>query len=109
MHIHFIEIPAPDLAAAKQFYGEVFGWTFQDYGGNYVDFHGAGIEGGFDPRGTPARQGALIVLLAADLDAAEAKVTAAGAPIVARHSFPGGRRFHFVDPNGQELAIWQKD
>lgn len=107
---HYIELPSTDNAAMKAFYGDVFGWTFQDYGPTYVAIHGAGVEGGFDAdSGTrkPSAQGALIIIYSKDLEASEAAVKATGAEITAPiFSFPGGRRFHFKDPSGNELGIW---
>ncbi|MCA9591245.1 MAG: VOC family protein [Myxococcales bacterium] len=108
MKIDFIELAAPDLEAAKKFYGAAFGWTFKDYGGHYADFEGAGISGGFNPQRKPSRDGSLVILYADDLAAAERAVVAAGGEIGAHHEFPGGKRFHFVDPLGNELAVWTK-
>lgn len=111
MRIDYVELPAVDLAAMKAFYGDAFGWTFEDWGPgpDYVSFSDAGLEGGFRPvESAPPRGGALVILLTDDLEAAEAAVTAAGGAIVERHEFPGGRRFHFTDPSGNELAVWTK-
>ncbi len=108
MKIDFIELAAPDLEAAKKFYGAAFGWTFTDYGGRYTDFAGAGISGGFNPQRKPSRDGSLVILYADDLEAAERAVVAAGGEIGAHHEFPGGKRFHFVDPLGNELGVWTK-
>lgn len=108
--IHYIELPATDLDAMKAFYGGVFGWTFTDYGPSYAAFHGAGIEGGFDAdtgRRKPSDMGALVVLYSDDLPASLQSVEAAGAKITAPiFEFPGGKRFHFMDPSGNELAMW---
>lgn len=105
--IHYIEIPGPDLDTMKAFYGKAFGWSFQDWGPDYVSFDGAGVEGGFNPRRPPARgAGSLVILRAGDLEAAEAAIVEAGGTVTDRHEFPGGRRFHFVDPCGNELAVW---
>lgn len=104
--IDYIEFPATDIAATKQFYHEAFGWTFEDYGPDYSSFSDSRIAGGFT-KAEAVGKGALIVLFAEDLEACEAKVKSAGAPIVKPiFSFPGGRRFHFSDPNGNELAVW---
>jgi hypothetical protein len=74
-----------------------------------VEFHSGDRVGGFNvERKVVAIGGPLIVLTAADLDAMETKVRAAGAEILSRHEFPGGRRFHFRDPNGNEIAVWTK-
>ena len=107
--INYIELPVTDLAASKAFYTAAFGWTYVDYGPSYAAFQGAGIDGGMDAASdrTPSKSGALVVLLAKDIDAAQAKVEKAGGTItVPIFSFPGGRRFHFSDPSGNELAVW---
>ena len=107
--LDYVELPAPDIAATKRFYGAVFGWKFTDYGPDYVAFVAAGREGGFNAeRRVISGGGPLIVLYANDLDAMEKKVREAGAEITEHHQFPGGRRFHFRDPNGNELAAWTK-
>jgi predicted enzyme related to lactoylglutathione lyase len=111
-HINYVEFPASDIQRAKQFYGRVFGWAFQDWGEEYVIFnHGtAGIDGGF--RKTAERQGSgapLVVLYSADLKATEAAIVAAGgAVVVPTFEFPGGRRFHFTDGVGNTLAVWSE-
>ena len=107
--LDYIELPAPDVAATKKFYGAAFGWTFVDYGPDYVEFDSSGRKGGFNAeRKVVSSGGPLVILYASDLDAMEAKVRAAGAEITERHEFPGGRRFHFRDPNGNEIAVWTK-
>ena len=104
--IDYIEFPATDIAATKKFYSAAFGWTFEDYGPEYTSFSDTRIAGGFTTA-EKTGHGALIVLYAGDLEASEKAVKAAGAPIVKPiFSFPGGRRFHFTDPNGNELAVW---
>jgi hypothetical protein len=105
--IDYIELPVTDVALAKRFYGAVFGWTFEDYGPDYTSFHDGRLGGGFRKENKVARGGPLVVLYAADLAALEAKVTRAGGKVVrATFEFPGGRRFHFTDPSGNELAVW---
>ncbi|KZL06746.1 Glyoxalase-like domain protein [Pseudovibrio axinellae] len=107
--INYIEFPLNDPASTKQFYETIFGWTFQEWGPKYLSFSGAGIDGGFNGEdGTPVTSpGTLVVLFSNDLAAALTQVKAAGARITREiYSFPGGRRFHFCDPNGNELAIW---
>ncbi len=107
--VDFFEIPVLDLEGAKAFYGAAFGWTFKDWGGEYADIQGAGLAGGLRlVQQRPTTSGPLIILCSNDLDGSERAVTAAGATIVARHEFPGGKRFHFVDPGGCELAVWTK-
>lgn len=106
-YLDYIELPGPDIPATKRFYGSVFGWTFTDYGPDYVAFECNGRTGGFNAeRRVVASGGALVVLFAADLDTMEAKVRAAGVEILSHESFEGGRRFHLRDPNGNEIAVW---
>jgi predicted enzyme related to lactoylglutathione lyase len=107
--LDYIELPATDILATKRFYGGVFGWTFTDYGPDYVAFEVAGRQGGFNAGRKPvASDGPLVVLYANDLDAMEASVRKTGATILSRETFEGGRRFHFRDPNGNEIAVWTK-
>lgn len=109
LRVDYVEFGAPDLAAMKAFYGAVFGWSFTDYGPDYVAFADGRLNGGFTTRAKPARGGALVVMYANDLEAVEAAVKKAGGAIVKPiFSFPGGRRFHFADPAGNELAVWSE-
>jgi len=108
-YLDYLELPARDVAAMKKFYGAAFGWSFVDYGPDYVEFDSGGRKGGFNAeRKAVASGGALIVLYAGDLDAMEGKVAAAGGEITEHHSFPGGRRFHFRDPSANEIAVWSE-
>src|SRR4051812_15523992 len=105
--IDYIEFPATDVAAAKKFYSNVFGWTFQDFGDDYASFNCGNLTGGFTTHATVARGGALVVLFAKDLTAMQRKVVDAGGGISREiFEFPGGRRFHFTDISGNELAVW---
>ena len=105
--VDYVEFPATDIAGTKTFYHGLFGWTFEDYGPDYTSFGDGRIAGGFEKRDRAAGGAPLVVIYAADLEGFEAKVRAAGGAIVKPiFSFPGGRRFHFNDPNGNELAIW---
>jgi predicted enzyme related to lactoylglutathione lyase len=106
--IDYIELAVTDLAAAKQFYGAAFGWRFTDYGPGYAGIQGEGREpGGFREEEAVQPGGPLVVLYSTDLDATLKAVRAAGGRIVKEpFSFPGGRRFHFADPSGNELAVW---
>jgi predicted enzyme related to lactoylglutathione lyase len=105
--IDYIEFPATDIAATKAFYGAVFGWTFEDYGPAYIAFHDGRLAGGFTTGAAVQPNGVLVVCYADDLEATLARVRAAGGRIVKDiFSFPGGRRFHFTDPNGNELSVW---
>jgi predicted enzyme related to lactoylglutathione lyase/uncharacterized protein YciI len=105
--VDYVEFVAPDLAAAKAFYAAAFGWQFTDYGPDYTSFADGRLSGGFRRGERAAATHPLIVIYARDLEATETKVRAAGGRIsTATHTFPGGRRFHFTDPNGTELAVW---
>ena len=106
--LDYLEMPGGDLTVLKAFYGQTFGWTFVDYGPDYAAFN-EGLDGGFYAEGATPPPAPLPVLYAKDLDAMVAKVTAAGASITRPiFGFPGGRRFHFRDPAGNELAIWSE-
>jgi predicted enzyme related to lactoylglutathione lyase len=109
-HINYIEFAATDLEATKGFFEEVFGWEFQDYGPDYLAFNNAGVEGGFFRSKLASRTdsgGALVVLFCASLEEAVANVQEKGGVITkAIFEFPGGRRFHFTEPSGNELAVW---
>lgn len=105
--VDYIEFQAPDLEAVKAFYSSAFGWSFTDWGPEYVSFEDGRLAGGFRRGDSMGRGGALVVLYATDLEAVEADVRAAGGEVVVDiFSFPGGRRFHFTDPAGNELAVW---
>lgn len=110
--INYLELPSLDPAASKAFFSAVFGWRFVDYGPDYLAFFDAGLEGGFyraSQVATPAQGAALVVLHSNDLAQSLAAVQAAGAVIVKDiFSFPGGRRFEFLEPGGNQLAIWSQ-
>lgn len=104
--IDYIEFPATDIAATKAFYERVFGWKFTDYGPDYTSFDDGRLTGGFTTA-AHGKGGVLVVIYASDLEAVEAQVRQAGGVIVKEiFEFPGGRRFHFTDPSGNELAVW---
>ncbi|XZG70333.1 VOC family protein [Chitinibacteraceae bacterium HSL-7] len=108
--IDYIEFPAADLAKAQRFYNYVFGWTFTDYGPDYCAFDDGRLQGGFyraSASSTTASGAALVVLYTEELEDTQARVAAAGGIICKPiFSFPGGRRFQFLDPVGNELAVW---
>ena len=109
MKIDYIELSSFDFAATRAFYEAAFGWGFEAWGDDYLAFSGAGLDGGFRKTAEPPpRGGALVILYADDLPVAERAVAQAGGTITAHHDFPGGRRFHFTDPTGNELAVWTK-
>ena len=111
LRIHYVELPSADLARSRAFYGAAFGWSFTDHGPDYLAFSDGRLEGGFARADavSPAPGGVLVILRARDLDAARAAVAAAGGRILTEpYAFPGGRRFHFADPDGHELAVWSE-
>lgn len=106
MKIDYVEFGSADIGKSKAFFADAFGWEYADYGPQYQAFTNAGIDGGIDAsvEGPP-----LVVLKADDLEAAMQTVQDAGGEIVkAIFSFPGGRRFHFKEPGGNELAVWSE-
>jgi len=110
--INYIELPARDIEGTKRFFSEAFGWRFVDYGPDYASFLDAGIDGGFFRSDLAARTdggSALVVLYSADLEGTLAKVTRAGGAVIKpTFDFPGGRRFHFACPSGNEYAVWSE-
>lgn len=111
--INYVEFVSTDIERTRKFYSGVFGWSFQDYGPEYVSFSkaSAGVDGGFR-KGEGGRESGrepLIVLYSKDLKATEDAVVAAGGTIVVpTFEFPGGRRFHFSDGAGNVLAVWSE-
>ena len=111
LQMDYIEFPATDIAATKAFYNHVFSWQFQDWGPGYTSFNDGRLGGGFNSETKPASAGSgtLVVLYATSLDDIKRKVVEAGGKIVQEtFEFPGGKRFHFADPNGNELAVWSE-
>lgn len=105
--IDYIEFPAKDLVKIKHFYSQTFGWKFTDYGEDYTSFEDGRISGGFSTD-IKAKAGVpLIVIYSDDLEEMEQTVVQNGGEITKEiFDFPGGRRFHFTDPDGNELAVW---
>ncbi|WP_136807378.1 VOC family protein [Desulfosediminicola flagellatus] len=108
--INYVEFPANDLVATKEFFVSVFGWDFTDYGHEYTAFSNAGIDGGFykSERASSTKNGsALIVFYSEDIEKTQQKIEEADGEIVLHiFPFPGGRRFHFMEPSGNEFAVW---
>lgn len=105
--INYVEFNVSDIARSKAFYGAAFGWTFTDYGETYCEFSDGEMKGGFEIGPVTSGGGALVILYGHDLEALMAKVEGAGGKIVKPvFEFPGGKRFHFTDLDGYELAVW---
>lgn len=106
--IDYVELVASELGASKQFYADAFGWEFTDYGPSYAGVHGPDHEaGGLTAQAEPGATTPLVILYSDDLEATLEAVRAADGRIVREpYAFPGGRRFHFRDPAGTELAVW---
>ena len=105
--IDYIEIPVTDPAKARDFFAELMGWEFQDWGPDYISFKDGRLDGGFRRCETPPPNGVLLVFFSKDLERDRDRVVELGATISQDiFEFPGGRRFHFVDPLGNEYAIW---
>ena len=109
LKIDYVEFASADLAKSRAFFDKAFGWTFQDYGADYAAMTNAGLDGGIQSDLSKAKVPPLVILKADDLEAAEAAVKTAGGSITRPiFSFPGGRRFHFREPGGNELAVWSE-
>ena len=106
-HINYIEFKAKNLERIKEFYKASFNWTFTDYGPTYIAFSESGLQGGFEKTEDEILNGALVVLYHSDLDLIKNRIIESNG-IISKDifSFPGGHRFHFIDPDGNELAVW---
>ncbi|WP_240917642.1 VOC family protein [Phycicoccus sp. HDW14] len=109
--IDYVELGAPDLAPTRAFYEQAFGWTFTEYGPDYLGYRVPGRDdeaGGIDAGREPGTGGPLVLLFSDDLDATVQAVLDAGGTVSTEpYAFPGGRRFYFRDPAGNELGAWQ--
>lgn len=110
--LNYVEFPCTSIPKTKAFFEQAFGWSFVDYGPDYTSFANQGLDGGFFTSELSARTkagSALLVLYSAHLEETLARVQAAGGVIVRPiFSFPGGRRFHFTEPSGNEFAVWSE-
>lgn len=106
--IDYVEIPVTDLARTRDFFAGLFGWTFQEWGDDYLSFNDGRLDGGFRRSAEAAPvEGALIIFYSENLERDVDRVKELGATISQEiFAFPGGRRFHFVDPVGTEYAMW---
>ena len=107
--INYVEFPAKDIEATKSFFISAFGWSFVDYGPEYTAFSNEGIDGGFfksELSASTENGSVLVVLYSEGLEATQLKVENSGGSVIKPiFSFPGGRRFHFSDPSGNEYAV----
>jgi predicted enzyme related to lactoylglutathione lyase len=110
LKLNYVEFPATDILATKQFFENAFDWRFEDFGPDYSSFSDQGLSGGFyksDLTSVASKGAALLVLLSENLETTQSIVERAGGKIsTAIFSFPGGRRFHFIEPSGNEFAVW---
>ena len=108
--LNYIEFPANDIQATKKFFSAAFSWSFEDYGPEYTAFSDQGLDGGFyksEMKSSAENGAALVIFYSSELETTLSEVEAAGGTISQQiFSFPGGRRFHFIEPSGNELAVW---
>lgn len=108
--INYLELPAIDIPATKKFFEDVFDWSFTDYGDEYTAFSEERLEGGFyqsDEKSLTENGATLIIFYSDDLESTQNKIKKAGGRVIKpTFSFPGGRRFHFTEPSGNELSVW---
>lgn len=108
--INYVEFPAKEIMRTKKFFEDVFGWVFVDYGPDYASFSDQGLSGGFyrsELSATTENGSALIILFSNSLEETQSKIESAGGRISKGiFSFPGGRRFHFIEPSGNEFGVW---
>ena len=108
--INYVEFASNDLEATKLFFQKVFNWNFTDYGPDYTAFENAGIDGGFYRENLSSRSengGALIVFYSSNILETQEKIIKHGGTIIKPiFTFPGGERFHFIEPSGNEYAVW---
>lgn len=108
--LNYVEFPSQNIPATKAFFESVFNWTFTDYGPDYTAFSNEGLDGGFysAPLASSTSNGsALLIFYSSSIETTQTKVEKFGGKITKPlFSFPGGRRFHFCEPSGNELAVW---
>jgi len=106
--LNYLELPVADTGRAKAFYAAAFGWTFSDFGPTYAATTSGDTDIGFQADDDQKTTAALPVVEVDDIEAAFAAVESAGGRVTLPiFAFPGGRRFHFADPDGHELAVMQ--
>lgn len=106
--IAYIELPTTDIGTLRDFYREHFGWQFFELGDDYAAFQNSGIDGGVNPNPNDRTKAPLVLLETDEVDAVEARLRSAGIAITkSAFDYPGGRRFHFLDPSGNEMGVFQ--
>jgi hypothetical protein len=109
LKINYVEFETADIAASRTFLAQAFGWAFVDYGPDYAAMSNAGLDGGVTSKANDKLKAPLVILKADNLEDALVAVTKAGGVILKPpFSFPGGRRFHFREPGGNEMAVWSE-
>ncbi|BCI77663.1 VOC family protein [Vibrio cholerae] len=110
--LNYVEFAANDLESTKAFFSKTFGWSFVDYGPEYTAFSNEGLDGGFFKDELSSRTengGALLIFYSSDIEATLEKVVKNGGHIIRPiFEFPGGCRFHFAEPSGNEFAVWSE-
>jgi predicted enzyme related to lactoylglutathione lyase len=107
--INYIEFKSTNIKATQTFYTLAFGWKFTDFGPDYTSFENSGVKGGFQKTDEKITNGILVVLYHKKLEEIRDTIQSLGAEISKDISpFPGGKRFHFIDPSGNELAVWSE-
>jgi len=110
--INYVELPSKNLEETKSFFTHAFGWEFQDFGSEYTAFSNQGLDGGFfkaNLKSSTNTGSALIVFYSENIEETQAKIQESGGTIIKPiFSFPGGRRFHFSEPSGNEFAVWSE-
>ncbi|MCG3731084.1 VOC family protein [Vibrio cincinnatiensis] len=110
--LNYVEFAAKDLKSTKEFFSTVFGWSFVDYGSEYIAFSNEGLDGGFfkaELSSQTVNGGALLIFYSTDIEATLEQVEKYGGKVIRPiYEFPGGCRFHFVEPSGNEFAVWSE-
>ncbi len=108
--LNYVEFPSLNILATKAFFTSAFNWKFVDYGDEYTAFSDQGLDGGFyksNNANLTENGGALLVFYSEDIEVTQEKVILHGGHIVRPiFDFPGGCRFHFTEPSGNEFAVW---
>lgn len=106
--IAYVELPTANIGTLRTFYREHFGWQFLELGDDYAVFQNSGIDGGINPNANDRTQAPLVLIETDEVDALQERLRAAGTTITkSAFDYPGGRRFHFLDPDGNELGAFQ--